>query len=57
MKYLMLHTKFKGHQSIGAGEENFKRFVSYLGMVAILVIYLGGLSIHMFVSSSMLALY
>ena len=34
----MLHTKFQGHQSISSGGEDFQRFLSYMGMVAILVI-------------------
>ena len=33
----MLHTKFQGHRSIGSGEEDFLRFLPYLGMAAILV--------------------
>ena len=33
----MLHTKFQGHQSIGSGEEDFLRFLPYMGMVAMLV--------------------
>ena len=34
----MLHTKFQGHQSIGSGED-FLRFLPYMGMVAILVMW------------------
>ena len=30
----MLHTKFQGHQSIGSGEEDFLRFLPYMGMAA-----------------------
>ena len=30
----MLHTKFQGHRSIGSGEEDFLRFLPYMGMVA-----------------------
>ena len=29
----MLHTKFKGHRSTGSGEEDFSRFLPYMGMV------------------------
>ena len=35
--YTMLHTKFQGHQSIGSGEEDFLRFLPYMGMAAMLV--------------------
>ena len=35
----MLHTKFQDHRPIGSSEEDFYRFVSYVGMVAILVIW------------------
>ena len=31
----MLSTKFQGHQSIGSGEEDFLRFLPYMGMAAI----------------------
>ena len=30
----MLHTKFQGHRSIGSGEEDFLRFLPYMGMAA-----------------------
>ena len=33
----MLHTKFRGHQPFGSGEEDILRFLPYMGMVAILV--------------------
>ena len=33
----MLHTKFQGHGSIGSGEEDFLRFLPYMGMAANLV--------------------
>ena len=33
----MLHTKFQGNQSGGFGEEDFLRFLPYLGKDAILV--------------------
>ena len=35
----MLHTKFQGHPSIGSGEEDFLRFLPYMGMGAILVMW------------------
>ena len=37
LAYMMLHTKFQGHGSIGSGEEDFLRFLPYMGMVAMLV--------------------
>ena len=36
----MLYTKFQGHPSVGSGEEDFLRFLPYMGMVAILVMWL-----------------
>ena len=33
----MLHTKFNGNPPAGSGEEDFLRFLLYMGMVAILV--------------------
>ena len=33
----MLHTKFRGNRPAGSGEEDFFRFLPYMGMVAILV--------------------
>ena len=30
----MLHTKFQGHWCIGSGEEDFLRFLPYMGMAA-----------------------
>ena len=33
----MLHTKTQGHPASGSGEEDFKGFLSYMGVVAILV--------------------
>ena len=30
----MLHTKFQGHRSSGSGEEDFLRFLPYMGMAA-----------------------
>ena len=37
----MLHTKFQGHQPFGSGEEDFLRFLAYMGMAAILVMWPG----------------
>ena len=39
LTYTMLHTKFQGHRSIGSGEEDFLRFLPYMGMAAILVMW------------------
>ena len=36
---MMLHTKFQGHWSIGSGEEDFLRFLPYMGMAAKLVMH------------------
>ena len=33
----MLHTNFQGHWPFGSGEEDFLRFLPYIGVVAILV--------------------
>ena len=33
----MLHTNFKGYQPIASEEEEFLRFLRYMGMVAMLV--------------------
>ena len=33
----MLHTMFQGNQPSGSGEEDFLRFLPYMGMAAILV--------------------
>ena len=33
----MLHTKSRGNQPAGSGEEDFKGFLPYMGMAAILV--------------------
>ena len=33
----MLHAKFQDHRTYGSGEEDFKRFLPYMGMAAILV--------------------
>ena len=32
----MLHTKFRGNLPAGSGEEDFKGFLPYMGMAAIL---------------------
>ena len=37
----MLHTKFQGHQPFGSGEEDFLRFLPYMSMAAILVMWPG----------------
>ena len=37
LPYTMLHIKFQGHGSIGSGEEDFLRFLPYMGMAAMLV--------------------
>ena len=37
LPYIMLYTKFQGHGSIGYGEEDFLRFLPYMGMAAMLV--------------------
>ena len=33
----MLHAKFQDTRTSGSGEEDFKRFLPYMGMAAILV--------------------
>ena len=33
----MLHAKFQDHKTSGSGEEDFYRFLPYIGMAAILV--------------------
>ena len=33
----MLHTKFRGNWLAGSGEEDFLRFLPYMGVAAILV--------------------
>ena len=35
----MLPTKFQGHQAIGSGEEDFSRFLPYMDMAAMLVMW------------------
>ena len=39
LTYMMLHTKFQGHGSIGSREEDILRFLPYMGMVAMLVMW------------------
>ena len=39
LPYTMLHTKFQGHLSICSGEEDFLRFLPYMGMAAMLVMW------------------
>ena len=39
LTYMMLHIKFQGHGSIGSGEEDLLRFLPYMGMVAMLVMW------------------
>ena len=38
LESLMLHAKFQDHRTCGSGEEDFLRFLPYIGMVAVLVI-------------------
>ena len=33
----MLHAKFQDHRTSGAGQEDFQRFLPYMGVAAILV--------------------
>ena len=37
----MLHTKFHGNRPAGSGEEDFLRFLPYMGMAVILVMLPG----------------
>ena len=39
LSYMMLHTKFQGRESIGSGEEDFLKFLPYMGMAAMLVMW------------------
>ena len=42
LEYPMLHTNFQGHRLFGSREEDFfKRFLPYMGMTAILVMWPG----------------
>ena len=38
---MMLHIKFQGHGSIGSGEEDFLRFLPYMGMAGLSQPFLG----------------
>ena len=37
----MLHNKIQGHQPFGSGEEDFLRFLLYIGIAAVLVMRSG----------------
>ena len=52
----MLYIKFKGNQLAGFGEDDFKWFLSYMGMVAFLVIWPGPFWTN-FLSSNLKMLY
>ena len=39
LPHTMLHTKFQGHWSTGSGEEDFLRFLPYMGMAAMMVMW------------------
>ena len=52
----MLHTKFQGHWPFGSGEEDFLRFLPYMGMAAILVMWPGSFE-QTFVPHAMKAPY
>ena len=41
LEHPILHTKFQGHRPFGSGEDDFLRFLPYMGMVAILVMWPG----------------
>ena len=41
LEHPMLHTNFQGHRSFGSGEEDFLRFLPYIGVAAILVMWPG----------------
>ena len=38
LEFQMIHAKFQDHRSSGSGQEDFLRFLPYIGMVVILVI-------------------
>ena len=40
-KSLLLCTKFQGHLTYGAGEEDFEGVLSYMGMAAVLAMWPG----------------
>ena len=37
LEYPMLHAKFQDHRTSGSGEEDFYKFLTYMGVAAILV--------------------
>ena len=39
LRSLMLHAKFQNHRPSGSEEENFKKFLLFIAMVAILVMW------------------
>ena len=41
---MMLHTKFQGHLATGSDEEEFLRFLPYMGLAAIYPEYLNNFS-------------
>ena len=41
VEHPMPHTKFQGHRPVGSGEEDFLKFLPYMGMAAILVMWPG----------------
>ena len=41
LEHPMIHTKFQGHRPFGSREEDFLRFLAYMGMAAILVMWPG----------------
>ena len=44
----MLYPTFQAHRSVGSSEEEFYRFLSYMGVVAILLIRKDGMNIFLF---------
>ena len=41
LRYIMLHAKFQDHRTISSVGEDFRRFLSYMGMAATLVMWPG----------------
>ena len=41
LESLMLQAKFQDHRTSSSGEEDFKKFLPYMGMAAILVMWPG----------------
>ena len=39
IEHPMMHTKFQGHQPYGSREEDFLKFLPYMGMAVILVMW------------------